>query len=127
MAEPMEPLRTEEMPPAGGEDMQQQALNKRLEMIGWGLFLIMLGGLGLIPGSLVPEGTWLIGAGLILLGLNLARYLNKIPISGFTTVLGVIALLVGVGDFLGVDLPLFPILLILFGAGLLLKPLLEKR
>ena len=106
---------------------EQQALNKRLEMIGWGLFLIMLGGLGLVPSQIVPGGTWLCGAGLIMLGLNAARYLNGIPMSGFTIVLGIIALFSGMGDFVGAQLPLFPILLILIGANILLKPMFEKK
>lgn len=69
----------------------------------------------------MPEGTWLIGIGLIMLGLNVARRLNDIEPSGFTIVLGVIALLAGTGDFLGVDLPVFPILLILLGAQIIYK------
>ncbi len=104
----------------------KQVLNKRLETIGWGLFLIMIGGLALIPKEQVPEGVWSIGVGLIMLGLNAARFLNGIKMSGFTLVLGAIALLSGIGDMAGVDLPIGPILLIVIGANLLLKPLLEK-
>ena len=109
------------------EDAQKNALNKRLEAISWGLFLIMIGGIGLVPHNLVPEGTWLIGAGLIMLGLNAARYFNRIPMSSFTIVLGIVAVLAGASNFVGVELPFFPILLILIGASMLLKPLLERR
>lgn len=49
-------------------------LNKRLEESGWGFFLLMTGTLMVLPREFVPEGTWLIGAGLILLGLNGIRY-----------------------------------------------------
>jgi hypothetical protein len=108
-------------------ETEKQALNKRLETIGWALFLIMIGGLGLIPHELVPSGIWSIGVGLIMLGLNAARYLNGIKMSGFTLVLGTIALLTGVGELLGLDLPVLPILLILIGASILLKPLFEKN
>lgn len=103
------------------------ALNKRLENISWGLFLIMIGGIALVPDSLVPEGTWLLGAGLIMLGLNLARYLNQIPMSNFTIILGIIAFVSGISDFFNVDLPFFPILLIVIGAGILLRPIFEKN
>ena len=113
--------------PSSIQDTQKAALNKRLESIGWGLFLIMIGGIWLVPDEQVPEGTWLIGAGLIMLGLNLARYLNGIRMSGFTIVLGILALASGLGDFAGIDLPLFPILLILIGASILLKPVFERR
>ncbi len=105
---------------------EKQVLNKRLETSGWALFLIMLGGLGLVPNEQVPGGVWLIGAGLIMLGLNAARFINGIQMSGFTVVLGILALLSGIGDFLHVELPLFPILLILIGAHILLKPMFEK-
>lgn len=103
------------------QDAEKHKLNQRLESISWALFLIMIGGLGLVPGEQVPEGTWLIGVGLIMLGLNLARFLNNIETSGFTMVLGVIALLAGMGDFLGVDVPVFPVLLILLGAHIIFK------
>lgn len=106
---------------------EKQALNKRLEMIGWALFLIMLGGLGLVPNDQVPGGIWLVGAGLIMLGLNAARFANGIAMSGFTIVLGIVALLSGLGDFLHVELPLFPILLILIGAHIILKPYFERE
>ena len=103
------------------------SLNKRLESVAWGLFLIMLGCQAFIPAERVNEGYWSIGVGLILLGLNGARYLNQIRMSGFTTVLGIIALLTGVGELAGFDLPGLAILLILLGANLVLKPWLEER
>lgn len=104
---------------------EKMILNKRLESIGWGLFLIMLGGLNFIPDNRVPEGFWPIGVGIILLGVNFARYMNGIRMSGFTTVLGVLSLLTGIGDLAGLDLPVFPILLIILGANLILKPWLD--
>ncbi|MHB0878478.1 MAG: hypothetical protein ACYC5O_20775 [Anaerolineae bacterium] len=96
-------------------------LSRRLERVAWALFLIMAGGLALVPDSSLPEGTWLVGVGIIMLGLNLARYVNGIRTSGFTIVLGLIALGSGIGDLTGLDLPVLPILLILIGASLLLR------
>ncbi len=98
---------------------EKRALNKRLEAIGWGLFFIMIGGLWLVPGEVLPEGTWLIGVGVIMLGLNLARYLNQIKMSWFTIVLGVLALAAGLGDYIGVELPLIPILIVLVGLSII--------
>ena len=46
--------------------------------------------------------------------------------SGFTLVLGTIAIFSGISDILRFDLPVFPILLILIGANIILRPLLEK-
>ncbi|MGD2104731.1 MAG: hypothetical protein PVJ55_06430 [Anaerolineae bacterium] len=37
-------------------DEEKVVLNKRLETIGWGCFLIMLGGFALVPGDIVPKG-----------------------------------------------------------------------
>jgi hypothetical protein len=114
-------------PEVDPEVVAKQALNKRLEAIAWGLFLIMIGGLSFIPDSSVPEGLWSIGVGIILLGLNAARYFNQIKMSGFTTVLGILALLTGVGEMVGFDLPTLAILLIILGLILILKPWFEER
>lgn len=108
-------------------DEEKVALNKRLEMIGWGLFLVMLGGFALVPGDLVAKGFWSIGVGLIMLGLNAARYFNGIKMSGFTTVLGIISLISGTAQLLGMDMLEGALLLILLGSYLLLKPYFDKR
>ncbi len=105
---------------------ERPALDRLLERVGWGLFLILIGGLLLAPKGLVPEGTWLLGAGVIMLGLNVARYLSGIAPSYFTTILGILTVAGGLGVFSGVDLPLLPVLLILVGAGISLRPLLER-
>ena len=87
----------------------------------------MIGGIWLVPDRFVPEGTWLIGAAFISFGLNIARYMNQIPISGFSLLLGTAALFIGISDFFRVNLPLLPILLIIIGAKLLIQPILEKN
>ena len=56
------------------QDTEKQALNKRLESIGWALFLIMLGCSYLVDPTRVASGIWSIAVGVILLGLNAARY-----------------------------------------------------
>jgi hypothetical protein len=113
--------------PAGIQDRGKQELNKRLEAIGWGLLLIMLGGFGLVPNDLVSKGVWSIGVGVIMLGLNVARYLFKIKMSGFTTVLGIISLIGGTLQLLGMRTLEGGILLIILGAYLILKPWFDKR
>ena len=116
-------------PPPGAEPERtdKAATNKRLESIGWGLFLIMLGGFALVPGDTVPKGAWSIGVGVIMLGLNAARYRYGIRMSGFTTVLGIIAIASGVVEWAGVDDLGGAFLLIILGAYLLLKPWFDKR
>ena len=67
--------------------------DRNLETVAWGALFIWWGITELVPG--LPHGTGAIGIGVILLGLNLARSLNGIPTSGFTTTLGILALVLG--------------------------------
>jgi hypothetical protein len=120
-------MSNQETQPKQAQDAEKAALNKRLEAMGWGLFLIMLGGFALVPHDLVPKGLWSIGVGVIMLGLNAARYLYNIKMSGFTTVLGIIALISGVLELLGRNNLGGAILLIVLGAYLLVKPWFDKR
>ena len=108
-------------------DPEKAALNKRLETAFWGLFLIMLGGQFLLKNLNLPEGIWDVGIGVIFLGLNAARYFSGLRMSGFTTFLGVLALVGGLAqmifrfDFGGA------LLLIILGAMLILKPWFDKQ
>ena len=108
------------------QDTAGSALNQRLESAAWGLFLIMVGGLWLIPNELVPNGAWLIGVGIVMLGLNAARYVNQLPMGAFTGFLGLVALLLGASHFFGIGLPFFPILLILLGAKVVFDVLTQR-
>jgi hypothetical protein len=108
-------------------DPEKAALNKRLETICWGLFLIMLGGFMFVPEEIIKGGWWSIGIGLIMLGLNAARYFNQIRMSSFTTFLGILSLAGGIAQVLGwtaLDDALFFLLL---GAFLLIRPLFDKK
>lgn len=113
------------MLPSAGAEGSKEALNRRLDAIGWGLFLMTVGMLWLAPEGIVPEGTWLIVAGVIMLGMNVVRYRSAIKMSGTGLILGVLAIVFGVGAFLGLDLPFVAILLIMFGAGIILRPWLD--
>lgn len=97
----------------------------RLDQMGWGIFLLMIGAILLVPN--VPAGTFLIGTGILLLALTVVRASLGIPWSGISATLGILALAAGLGDFVGVRLPLFPICLVLLGVSLILKPLLSQR
>ena len=96
-------------------------LGKRLEEIAWALFLIMSGALWLAPQAWIPEGTWLAGFGVILLGLNGARRLYGLKTEGFGIVGGLAAFAAGSGRMLGRDLPFVPVLLILLGLAMTIK------
>lgn len=108
-----------------------QSLNRRLEAIAWGAFFVWWGVTELFPS--LPEGMGAVGIGLILLGLNMARSLNGISSSSFTTILGILALVWGglefVGPFLRLpfELPVFAILLIVLGVIFLGRELIRAR
>ena len=108
-------------------NVEKAALNKRLETISWGCFLIMLGGFMFVPETVVAEGYWSIGVGIILLGLNVARYFNKIKLSGFTTFLGIISLVGGVLQLMGMHWLEGAMLIIILGTYVIVKPWFEKR
>ena len=98
---------------------------RRLDQIGRGIFLVMMGTIWLVPG--VPAGTWLMGTGILLLALSAIRSRLGITWSGFWVAVGVVAFAAGLGDFVGIKLPLFPICLVVIGVTLILKPLVSQR
>jgi len=102
-------------------------LNPGFETIAWGAFFLMWGITEMF--KFLPDGTGAVGVGLILLGLNAIRYFNGIAISGFTTTLGILALVGGVLELvepalsLPFELPIFEILLIVLGVIVLARGL----
>jgi len=92
---------------------------EKLEKIGWGLFLVMLGAILLFPDSVVPEGTFMFGVGIILLGLNLAKYAKGFSVNGFTIFLGIVALVAGLSSLFGRPVDIFPLILILWGVSII--------
>ena len=106
---------------------EKAAMNKRLETAGWGFFLLMAGGFALVPETMVPKGLWSIVFGLILLGLNAARYYNGIRMSGFTTFIGILSALGGVVQLLGWKSMDGAFFLIILGSYLIIKPWFDKR
>lgn len=99
--------------------MEARASNRKYETIAWGAFFIWWGITSLW--RTLPEGVGAIGIGVILIGLNVARYVSRIPTSSFTIFLGALALTLGGFDLLRallhleIELPFFPLLLIVIG------------
>ncbi|MBZ5543494.1 MAG: hypothetical protein LAO07_07420 [Acidobacteriia bacterium] len=119
-------MSTNDKPNSGDENTRKVTLKKRLDDFGWGVLLITTGTIWLVPETQIPHGSWLIAAGLIMLGLNAIRYCNRIKMSAFSLVVGILALFAGLGEFFKLNVPVFAIVLIVIGACILLKPLLEK-
>ena len=113
------------------ETVKSSKLNISLEAVAWGALLVWWGVTELIPG--LPKGTGALGVGLILLGVNAVRRLSGAPISVFSTILGVLALLWGGLDLaasllsLPFEMPTVAILLIVLGAMLLGRELVRSK
>ena len=60
--------------------------------------------------------------GVIVVGVNVARYVKQIKLNGFTTLLGLFALAAGVSALVGVRIPLFAIFLVVVGGDILFRP-----
>jgi hypothetical protein len=108
-----------------------QTMNRNFEAIAWGALFVWWGVTELF--SSLPDGTGAIGIGLILIGVNIARTLNGIPISRFSTTLGILALVWGGLELAGVllslpfEIPIFAILLIVLGVIVLAPELTGRR
>jgi len=108
-----------------------RTLNGSLEAAAWGGLFIWWGITELF--NFLPAGIGAIGIGLILLGVNAARSRNGIPISAFSTTLGILALVWGGLELVGAvlslpfELPVFAILLIVLGVTLLARELVGNR
>jgi hypothetical protein len=106
-------------------NIARRDLPRRIDAIGWGLLFLMTGTLALIPG--LPEGTWLAGLGVLLLGLNAARIVLGLSPEWFTVILGSVALLAGLGGMVGVAVPGFALLFILGGVAIIAGQLVRGR
>lgn len=117
MSTPLSPAR----PATPGQEQQKLSLDRRLAISFWGLLFIFTGALWLFPQGQVPEGSWLVGVGLIMLALNFTRYLRGIPVRVLVTLLGGLALALGLAQFAGADLPPVPLALIVIGASIIFE------
>jgi hypothetical protein len=105
----------------GSDQSDSQRQRKRLDEIALALVLMMTGALWLAPKAMFPEGAWLVGVGVIVLGLNAIRRIRGLKTSGFGLVVGLIALAAGIARIIDQELPLIPILLIILGVGLVAR------
>lgn len=104
--------------PAG---MDKAAQDRRYRWIAWGAFLLMWGGT-LLAGRYTEtdlRNFQYIFAGLILVGLNIARYFSDIPMSRLTVGIGFLALFGGLVREITGELAIIPVVLIAAGAFIL--------
>ena len=97
--------------------------SRRFETLAWGLLFIWLGAWwGLLEGKFLPGGTGALGVGLILVGLNLARWFKGIPISILSSTFGALFLMLGALKLANVSLncpclqmPIYALFLLILG------------
>ena len=92
-------------------------LAHRLDVLGWGIFFLMTGALMLFPS--LPEGTWLVGLGVLLLGLAAVRVALGLAIEWFGVILGTGALVAGFGTIAGIYIPVFALFLVACGLAII--------
>lgn len=92
----------------------------KLDAAAWGLFFVWVG-VALIAN--IGWGLGLLGVGVITLGGQLARRSFGLTVEGFWVVAGLLFVLGGVWELLGIEYSLVPIVSIVAGVALLLSAL----
>ncbi len=99
-------------------------LPRRLDAVGWALFLIWIG-IVLLAGS--KASVALVGIGVIIVGVQVARVFLKLNLEGFWFVVGLLFLVGGIWQMVEASFPLVPILLIVAGVALIITRFLPKH
>ena len=99
-------------------------LTRRLDAVGWGLFLIWL---GVVLLAKAQTSVALLGIGIIMLGVQLARVVMKLKVEGFWFVVGLLFVVGSLWQLADTRIPLVPILLIAAGLALVLTRFLPRQ
>ena len=108
---------------------EHRALDERLDIIGWGVALIVVAIILYIPGV---HSLWnyLIPFGLVFIGMSFLRRQLKTRKDAAGLILGLAAAFLGLLDLVGFDLrffPLVPTVLVLIGILLIGSALISRR
>jgi hypothetical protein len=100
------------------KEMEEKASrNKVFNAVAWGAFILLVG-VGWLASSIYQVSTTIyiaIGAGAILIALNLARWRMHISISKFSLFIGLILLALSGPGIAGFEMPFIPTLIALIG------------
>lgn len=113
-------MRTQRM-----EGSAASALGDRVDTVGWGLLFVVVGVVSLIPA--MPDGAWLIGAGLVILLMSGARAWLGLPIRGAAVVVGIVALSAGAFMLVRLDEAIGPFVLVVVGLSVIVGSLVRAR
>lgn len=111
----------------GNATNDRKRLSGRLDDVGWALLFLMSGAVLAIPGIPHPWAAWFIGVGAILIAINLARYASGLRVNVLITGCGAIATAAGVGAYVGIELPVLALVLLLIGVVILAEPLVKRN
>jgi hypothetical protein len=101
----------------GGEKMSEKSSKNKFDAVAWGIFIILVG-VGWFTSAYYQISTTIyiaLGAGIILIGLNLVRWKAKIGISKFSLFIGLIMLALSGPGLAGIEMPFIPTLIALIG------------
>jgi len=94
---------------------------KRLiENLSWAAFILLVGLVLIMPGD-TPDGTWYLFIGLILIAMNIGKLAMNIPVSFLTLGSGIVLSIAGMAEYLGVDVPLGPVILIIVAVLIMIR------
>lgn len=96
------------------------AIGRFLDDLGWGALFVTVGIFWLMPTGHLPNGSWMIAVGLVILAFSAARYFHKLCVSGCALAAGIVALVAGIGAAFGINLPAIPIAMVVAGVFMLL-------
>ena len=105
---------------------EKKNLRHSINGIGWAIFLIVTGILWLLPSRVVPNGSWFIATGAIILSVNLLKNIVGIQTtSGYF--FGTLFTLFGIMRLIDTKFHFLPIFFISIGALTIISGLLEIR
>ena len=107
------------------EATTRAAISDRVDTIGWGLLFVAIGAVSLMPA--MPDGAWLIAAGIVLLGASAVRAWMGLGAYGTTIIVGVVALSAGIFTVAGLTTEVGPLVLIVLGLALVVGAYRSQR
>jgi hypothetical protein len=100
-------------------------LSDRVDTVGWGVLLVVIGVVSLLPG--MPEGAWLVAAGVVMLGASWVRARMRLSVHGVTVIVGIVALAAGAFVVVGLSTEVGPLVLIVLGLTIVVGALQRAR
>lgn len=97
---------------------------KKMSTIGWGIFFLWL---GIALFTKLQLSTSLIGAGVIMLGIQVARKIYGMKVELFWILAGALFVLFNLFNIPKVNIPITPIILVVFGLIFIITALKKRQ